>query len=287
MQLNKKMLLLVFVLFEGVLSGQKLTDKVGVIEAQLFTNRKDRPHTRMYFDSTGLLLKKLRFGKHHNMDLKLLDKIEIFRYSGRKLTQLEQYESDYDKNIYLYWKTICTYDENGRQIDETIYDGRTDSMLGKTVYTYDQNIIRGTSVFGFTTSFKKESDSLSRRISFQQIYENKIRWEWRYTYTDTTRVGTFQTYYTDGKNYSKKEIRLYKGGQLMQHAEFPVSEEGLAKKIKFYYHDTGVMKRIEFYKSYSKGKEFRLEYVTGIKLKTNLDISAKMAAEVNNNINWE
>ncbi|MFT4683621.1 MAG: hypothetical protein ACI863_000213 [Flavobacteriales bacterium] len=63
-----------------------------------------------------------------------------------------------------------------------------------------------------------------------------------YSYSDNQRVGIFQTYYNDGKDYSKKEIRTYdKKGRLIEIEELQITRDGLEDKIKIYYDKEGVI----------------------------------------------
>ena len=118
----KQTIFLISIFLTLNLFGQKLTQKVGDIEIQLIghnfkrnsnyeltkkeTNKRNRPHLKKYFDSTGKLLKTISFGKHHNTDLRVLNKIEIYEYdsNGTKF-QIDIWETDYNKKLsYKYYK---------------------------------------------------------------------------------------------------------------------------------------------------------------------------------------
>src|SRR5690554_6938837 len=118
----KQTLLLISIFLTLNLFGQKPTEKIGEIEVELIeynfkrnsdyeltkkkTNRKNRPYLKMYFDSNGNLLKSIGFGKHHNTDLRLVDRINIYKYDKNGLkSKIDIWKTDYDKNLsYRFYK---------------------------------------------------------------------------------------------------------------------------------------------------------------------------------------
>jgi len=141
-------ILIILVFFSTNLFGQNLTEKVGEIEVHLIyhyfktdsdnkptnkkTNKRNKPHEKLYFDSNGTLLKKIGFGKQHNSDLRLTDYIEVYKYEDNKLAQTIKYESDYQKHIYPYWRTEFIYNEKGQLIEDSMFYYQTDSLFHKT-----------------------------------------------------------------------------------------------------------------------------------------------------------
>jgi len=217
------------------LFGQELFEKVVGIEVQVIghrfkrnsdgeltkrkTNKKNRPYLKLYFDSTGVLLKSVSFGKHHNTDLRLTDKIELFEYYNGQLSESVEYESDYEKNVYPYWKSKYLYNKKGKLIDESTYYYENDSLFFKSTYEYDLNSNRIKSIFNPTYYYQREFDSLNRITTLKQIYNSELRWDWSYEYTGSQRIGVFQTYYDDGGNYSRKEIQTYNRQGLLVEVE--------------------------------------------------------------------
>ena len=63
----------------------------------------------------------ISFGKQHNSDLRLTDKINVFTYENGKLVKSIEYESDYEKVVYPYWKSKYLYNIKGELIDESTY----------------------------------------------------------------------------------------------------------------------------------------------------------------------
>lgn len=295
----------IFFLFLSLcLSGQNLTEKVGQIEVQLIqhnflrnsdyeltkktTNRKNRPYIKLYFDSYGNLLKSISFGKHHNTDLRLINNIELFNYENEKLTESVKYESDYQKRIYPYWKSKYTYNEKEELIDESTYYFENDSLFFKTSFEYDKNSNLIKSIFSPTYYYQRDFDSINRIISLKQIHDNKIRWEWKYTYSQNSRIGVFQTYYNDGKDYSKKEIQIFDdNGYLVEKEEKHISQQGLNEKGKIFYDKNGIIKRIEYYESYSNQNEYTLISFIKVKIKNNVEINPETALKINQKIKSE
>lgn len=302
--LMKQSLFIISILFTLNLFGQKLSEKVGKIEVKIVghnfkqnsdgeftkikTNGKNRPYLKMYFDSTGVLLKSVSFGKQHNTDLRLTDKINIYKHVNGKLAESVEYESDYEKNIYPNWKSRYLYNKKGELIDESTYYYKNDSLFFKTTFVYDKHSNKVKSIFNTTYYYQREFDSLKRITSLKQIYDSKLRWDWNYKYSDNIRIGIFQTYYKDGKDYSKKEIQKYNNlGLTIETEEAHVSKSGLDEKTKIYYYQNGLIKKIEHYQSYSLQDGYEMISYSDIKVKTKIKIDFTIAEKINEQINIE
>jgi hypothetical protein len=300
----KQSIFIISILFTLNLFGQKLNEKVGKIEVQIIshnfkqnsdgeltkrkTNRKKRPHLKMYFDSMGILLKSVSFGKHHNADLRLTNKINIYEYVNGKLDKSVEYESDYEKNIYPYWKSKYLYNKKGELIDESTYYYENDSLFFKTTFEYDIHSNKVKSIFNPTYYYQREFDSLNRITSLKQIYDSKLRWDWNYNYSENISIGIFQTYYKDGKDYSKKEIQKFNNqGLVIETEEVHVSKSGLDEKTKIYYCQNGLIKRIEHYQSYSVQDGYEMISYSDIKIKSKIKIDLNIAKRINEQINIE
>jgi hypothetical protein len=300
----KQSIFIISILFTLNLFGQKLSEKVGKIEVQIIshnfkqnsdgeltkrkTNRKKRPHLKMYFDSMGILLKSVSFGKHHNADLRFTNKINIYEYVNGKLDKSVEYESDYEKNIYPYWKSKYLYNKKGELIDESTYYYENDSLFFKTTFEYDIHSNKVKSIFNPTYYYQREFDSLNRITSLKQIYDSKLRWDWNYNYSENISIGIFQTYYKDGKDYSKKEIQKFNNqGFVIETEEVHVSKNGLDEKTKIYYYQNGLIKRIEHYQSYSGQDGYEMISYSDIKIKSKIKIDLNIAKRINEQINIE
>ena len=260
-------------------SDYELTKKI--------TNRKNRPYQKLYFDYSGTLLKTISFGKHHNTDLRLTDNIEVFEYRDNRLVYSVKYESDYQKRIYPYFKSKYSYNEKGELIDESTFYYDTDSLFFKTTYEYDANSNQIKSIFNPTYYYQRDFDSINQIKSLKQIHDNKIRWEWNFVYSENKRIGNFQTYYNDEKDYSKIEIQIYnEKGVVIETEERHTYKSGIDEKKKIFYYNNGVIKRIEFYQSYSNEEGYQLTSYTDTKINTNFLIDSEIAKKINEQIDF-
>jgi len=299
----KKTLFIYFLILSSYSFGQNLKKKIGDIEIQLIghfykrnsdyeltkrkTNKSNRPSKKLFFDSNGNLLKKIIFGTNHNSSLKLIGNIEVFNYSKDNLISSLQYYSDCycEKQIEPFSSTKYTYNKKGQLIDESTYHVNTDSLTFKTTFEYDENSNNTKSIFNPTYYYQREFDSLNRVTSLKQIYDNNLKWEWNYNYLDNKRIGIFQTHYNDGKDYSKKEIKTYnEKGQLIESEEKYTSKLETGDKIKIYYSENGLIKKIEYYEFHSSNKEYELKSFTFIKVKSEIDFDFKLSEIINEQI---
>ncbi|WP_299115951.1 hypothetical protein [uncultured Winogradskyella sp.] len=296
-----KTLFIIFAIISSISFGQNLSEKVGVIEIQLIgqnykrnsddeltkrkTNRRKRPYAKLYFNSSGILLKKITFGKHHNTDLRLTDKIKVYEYNNGKLTESIQYESDYQKSIYPYWKIKFTYNSKDQIIDESRYHILTDSLYNKTTFEYDLNSNQTKSILNPTYYYQREYDSLNRVIYLKQVYDNKLRWDWKYEYKNNRRIGIFQTYYDDGDNSSKLEIKTYnKNGQLIECEEKYTSKLEIGNKTKLVYDKNGLLEKVEYFETYDYEKDYEMIGFKIFKVKTKLNLDLKLSESINEQI---
>lgn len=296
-----KILFIIFAIISSISFGQNLSKKVGIIEIQLIgqnykrnsdydltkrkTNRSRRPNTKLYFDSSATLLKKITFGKHHNTDLRLTDKIEVYEYNNGKLTESIQYESDYQKNIYPYWKTKFTYNSKDQLIAESTYYVLEDSLYHKRTFEYDINLNQTKSILNPTYYYQRKYDSLNRVIYLKQVYDDKLRWDWKYEYKNNQRIGIFQTYYEDEENNSKLEIKTYnKNGQLIEHEEKYTSKLEVGNKTKLVYDKNGLLEKIEYFETFDYKKDYEMIGIKIIKVKTKLNLDLKLSKLINEQI---
>lgn len=297
----KKILFIFFLIITSITFGQNLSEKIGEIEIQLTghnykrnsddeltkrkTNRRKLPYAKLYFNSNGILLKKVTFGKHHNTDLRLTDKIKVYKYEKGKLTESIQYESDYQKSVYPYWKIKFTYNSKNQLIDESRYHILTDSLYDKTTFEYDLNSNKIKSIFNPTYYYQREYDSLNRIIYLKQVYENKLRWDWKYEYKDNQRIGISQTYYDDGDNNSEYEVKTYnKKGQLIEFEKKYTSKLEAGNKTKLYYDKNGLIKKVQYFETYDYENDYELIGFMTVKIKTKLKLDFKLSELINKQI---
>jgi hypothetical protein len=300
----KQIIVLISILLTLNLFGQEPTEKVGEIEVQIIghhykrnsdyeltkkkTNRQNRPFSNLYFDSYGTLLKTIGYGKHHNTDLRLLDNIHIYNYDSNGVkSRVEIWETDYEKNLlHKYYETFELDSTKSKILSETMYHFETDSIFIRTDYWYNKKGQYQGIIFDSTYYYKREFNSENQLVNLQQIYDGKLRWEWKYTYSTNQREGIFQTFYNDGKDYSQKEIQTYNNqGGLIESEEVQVSKEGLNKKTKIYYDKNGIIKKIEYYDSFNEADGYELISYSEIIVKSKTKIDSQIAEKINGRIN--
>lgn len=245
------------------------------------SNKKNRPYLIYYFDTLGNLIQKIGYGKHHNADLRLLDFVEANSYNENKLVKTITYLSDYENNINPLIKTEYFYNNKRQIITERELCAENDSLFMQLDYEYDSLGNKIKTIYNPTYYINRTYDNDYRITSLQQIYDNKVRWEYIFTYTDSTRVGNFKTYYNDGKNYTKEETEFYNNKKLIQTQKKYTSQDGLSEMRKIYYDELGVINKIEFYIAYSPENIFILEQYTNVKTLIKCKLTKKVIEEIN------
>lgn len=302
-----KILLYISSLLLGLsLLGQKPTDKVGEIEVQLVShffkensrhkltkrvnNRASRPYLVMYFDETGVLLKSLGYGKHHNMDLRLLDIVDIYQYDTNGIkSRVDVWRTDYEKNLeYVWYYTFDLDSSKSNILSSKSHNVKTDSIDSRTDYWYNEKGLFQGLYYDSTYYYKREYNADNKIISLQQIYQSKLRWKWDYTYDENELVGVFQTFYEDDENRSKKEISKFNEfSQLVEIEEFYLSKDGIREKYRLHYDEFGVLKKIENFQSYRQNDEYKFRYYIDVIVKTSLKIDINTAMKINEQIEFK
>lgn len=288
-----------FLLFTSAF-GQELPKKDGCIEihkvnhyffhnklgdqTKRISNKANRPYLLLYLDTLGNLIEKVGYGKHHNTDLRLLDFVEQNKFENGKLISTIKYNTDYDKNISADYKTIYFYNNSNQLIKEKELYFKTDSLFMQFDYEYDSNNNKTKTIFNPTYYYQRVFDNQSKIQSLQQIYDNKLSWKWTYKYTDSTRIGEFKTFYNDGKDYTKKEIRTYRNGKLIEVEEKYTNQEGLSSKTVLHYNKLGIIIRIDFFEAYSSNMTYQLKGYTEIKTKFCRQLTQEIINKINDTI---
>ena len=123
-------------------------------------------------------------------------------------------------------------------------------------------------------------------LTYSQIFENKLRWKWTYTYSDNQRIGIFQTYYKED-NYSQKEIRIFnENDQLVEKESMYLSKFNSKSKVKLFYRKNGLLKRIEEYECYDENDSYQLRAFIDVKVKSKVKINREFAEKINQLYLW-
>lgn len=241
-------------------------------------NRKNRPYLICYLDTSGNVIEKAGYGKQHDKNLRLLDFVAVNTYKQGKLVETIEYHTDYKKNITPEYNTKYSYNTADQLVKKVVFYYGLDSVLMQFDYKYDHlnNKIRSESGNDISCY---SYDSASRITALQQVFDNKLRWECRYTYTDTTRVGDFRSYHHE--IYTKQEIETYNNKMLVQVEEKYTSGGGGTEIRKNYYNNAGLVKRIEFHKSTSSDGHFDFVSFINIKIRIKYRLSKELVMKIN------
>jgi hypothetical protein len=250
------------------------------------SNRANRPDAVYYLDKNGVLLEKIGYGKHHNNSLKLMDYIEVYEYDTENgnLKSMVKWESDYQKNIYPYWKTKYLYNTKNNLTKELTYYAENDSLFMTVGYEYDHNNNLAKTILSPTHYRENVYDTKNQKIQYRSFFENKLYWEYNFTYTDSTCLGIFQTHYADGKNYTREEIREYKGGKIIELEEKADSNGGLDCKAVYYYNNQGLIEKTEYYTRYKASESYGLESYVVYKYKGINNPNKELVQKINTGV---
>lgn len=280
-----KFFYIIFFLSITQLFSQKIEKRIGDYKITFSTYRFEDSKKKnkigkeeIYFDSLGKTLEKIKYGRHHYNKLNVIGTIEQFQYENEQLIFSKKYIS-YCKSCQfdeLYTKYI--YNNKNKIIKETTFKKENDSVFisleytrkGKTIEIYSDNY----------TYIQKIYDDNSKLIELNQVFEdsNKIRWQYLYKYGENWTEANFQTYYGDGKDYTKREIETFDIQNRI------ISKEIIAEyntKSIYTYSKNGLLNEIKEYNSYGNG-EYELEYSTKYKFKGK---TRKLNSEVLNKLN--
>lgn len=247
------------------------------MESFSIENRKKISKSEFYFDLSGRILEKIKYGRHHYNKLNIIEEIEQFTYLNEKLESSSKYISSCKNCGYYQYYSLLKYGFDNNLISEKTYRKENDSLFMATEYVYKPNIKE--IHFNTSTYYENKYDDQNRIIEQNQKYEenNKTRWKKEFVYSEYNRVSKFQTYYGDGKENSEIEIITYDSERKI------ISKETVREKHKiklyYFYNSKGIIEKIEEYESFVDNK-YELEYVTRFKMnkknktidKTTIDI---------------
>ena len=275
--------------------GQAIPAEIGNIKVEVITfyfkrnkhfelTKKTRKNglSRYYFDSNLNLIEEIHYGKHHNNNLKLLDRVEQYFYSSTgQLTQSREWETDYDKTISPSYYTEYSYDINNRLTNQTTYDEK-DSVFMTIQIEYMEN--KSITRIGKSQTIIREYDSTDRIITKKQLWDNDTKTNWiiNYSYDGNCITENFDSYYDDSvRDYSKKKIDYYANDRLFERIEYYVDKDGLNEKTTFIYRQNGLLKKIEMRSHSSIDKEFQLVGFIQIKVSGQNSFDVKTAKIIN------
>lgn len=264
----KQKILLIFLSFFLNCHSQKIEKRIGEykIKRESFSieNKKKISKSDFYFDSSGKIIEKIKYGKHHYNKLNVIGEIEQFSYLNDKLELSRKYISSCQSCEYYQYYSILKYNNDNKLESERTYRKENDSLFMQIEYIYKPNIKE--IHFNSSTYYENKYDDENRIIEQNQKFEefNKTRWKKEFTYSKYNRVSKFQTYYGDGNESSEIEIITYNTSEKVISKE--TIRENSKIKLYYFYNRKGMIERIEEYKSFVDN-EYELEYITHFKIK--------------------
>lgn len=279
----KQKILLIFLSFFLNCHSQKIEKRIGEykIKRESFSieNKKKISKSNFYFDSSGKILEKIKYGKHHYNKLNVIGEIEQFSYLNDKLELSRKYVSSCQSCEYYQYYSILKYNNDNKLVSEKTYRKENDSLFMQSEYIYKPNIKE--IHFNSSTYYENKYDDENRIIEQNQKYEenNKTRWKKDFVYSKYNRVSKFLTYYGDGNENSEIEIVTYGSDKKI------ISKESFREKSKtklyYFYNRKGIIEKIENYESFVDSK-YELKFITLFKInKKNNTIDKTIAEKIN------
>lgn len=258
-----KFFYIIFFLSINQLFSQRIENKTGDFKITISTYRFDVSKKKrkigkeaIYFDSLGRTLEKIKYGRHHYNKLNVIGRIEQFQYENEQLIFSRAYSSSCSSCQFYEFYTKYKYNNNHELISEITFRKENDSVFMSFDYLRKGKTSEIHS--GQSTYLQKVYDDDSRLIELNQIFEDtdKIRWQYLYKYGANWKEANFQTYYGDGKDYTKREIETFDSKNRIISKEIISSYN---TRLLFTYSKNGLLNEVKEYNSYSHG-EYELEY---------------------------
>ena len=289
-------IILTLLLFSSAF-GQEIPKKEGCIEimkirhsfldndkgeqTKEISNKANKPYLILYLDSLGNLIEKVGYGKYHNPDLRVLDFVEQNIFENGRLESTVHYHTDYNKNINAKYRTIYSYDNSNQLIQQKMLYFETDSLFLQYDFEYDNNGNKTKIIFSPREYYIRTFDEKSNLQSIQQINNNKLQWERTFSYTDKTIIKDLKTYYDSDRDYTKQEISTFKNGKLTKIQDGYTNRDGLSNKTVFHYNQRGLLKKIDYFVSYSSYWKYQLKSYTEIKIKYCKKLTPTLIKKIN------
>lgn len=275
-----KQIILILSLFYFLESfSQKIEKKIGEfriteesfsVESKMKINKSD-----FYFDKSGNILEKIKFGRHHYNKLNIIGEIEQYTYSDSKLLKSKKYISSCRNCPFSLYFSKYSYNNENMLIRENVYYGESDSLFMSFDYINKLNTkeIHSNS----TTYIENKYDDENRIIEQNQIFEEtkKIRWKKEYVYSTNIQVNKFETFYGDGNENAKIEIIKYDSHKRIVTRE--IFREKTKTLLCYYYAENGIIKEIT--ESENHNENYKLTHTTFFKIKRKEKYIDKLTVE--------
>jgi len=222
----------------------------------------DKSSTIFYFSKTGLLLEKVHYLKTPDSQP---DYVEAYTYNKKgKPVQMVKWANNDNKLKPLY-ETKYVYDREERLTDASVFNAGKKSVFVKVAHEYD-------SIGNNIKTTREPDDYLEKAYTkagkiegIRQIHADTLKWECNFTYKDGFHTGTFSSSYNNSAIFSTEEIVI--DGKITNRY---MSNSSTDDKTKYYYDETGMLEKTEYY-TYSASNGYVLQSYTTIKVTGNVN----------------
>lgn len=262
-----KLFVILFLLTTFKPYSQKIEKEVGdfkITKEGFYIEENDKEmrnqKAEFYFVASGNIIEKLTYGKPHYGKLDVIGEIEQFFYSENKLESSKKYSSECFACGYLLYHSKYNYDANGKLSKEETFR-ENGSILTTTTYIYKPNYSE--THFDSTLYYQKKYNEQNQLIECNQVYKEKLRWQYLFEYSNNCKIGKFQTYYGNGKEKSNTETECYDSQKRIISKELV---DYYRTKLNYVYSENGILKEIREYESSLENENYKLKRLTKIKI---------------------
>jgi len=224
-------------------------------------NKANRAHTKLYFDTNGILIFKETFGKYHNMDLRLLDKVYQYYYNSNgnqiRIDEWETNEWGPDIGLLIFKNySLFVYDSlTNNLIEERNFNAKTDTLYYYRKYKNGSNQNQHVVCSDSTSWTKYEHDNTGKIIRESLISQGKLIYEKIYSYNVHQSFEFFKRYSPDS-TYTL-ETKTYKDDNIIQIEKDPINTKDnsidpdkFSYKTIICYDKSGLISKVEYYEKY-------------------------------------
>ena len=233
----------------------------------------DKSSTAFYFSKAGLLLEKVHYLKTPDNQP---DYVEAYTYNKKgKPVQMVKWTNG-DSKLKPLYETRYEYDREERLTDASVYNAGKKSVYIKVAHEYDSIGNNIKTLHEPDDYLEKEYTKTGRIEGIRQIHADTLMWECNFTYKDDFRTGTFSSHYNNSTSFSTEEI-IINGITTNRY----MSNNSTDDKTKYYYDETGLLEKTEYY-TYSASDGYVLQSYATVKVTG--DLRHELVKEINEQI---
>lgn len=222
----------------------------------------DKATTVFYFNKMGLLQEKVHYLKTPDSTP---DYVEAYTYNKKgKPLQMVKWTNN-DGRLKALYETKYIYNSKERLIDASVFYAAKRSVFVKVTHEYDSVGNNIKTLHEPEKYLEKEYGKGGKIEGIRQIHNDTLKWECNFTYKDDLRTGTFSSSYSNADSFIKEEITV--NGKTINRYTSSISTDD---KTKYYYDETGMLEKTEYY-TYSASNGYVLQLYTTVKVTGNVN----------------